>query len=58
MALYLDFEGANYIFVLKVLIWSFGGCWRFLPWVWHFDLDFALVSGQWFTNDLNSGYLS
>ena len=31
--------------VLEVLIWGFGGCWRFLTWVWHLDLD--LDFGQW-----------
>ena len=38
-ALYLDFEGAKNIHVLQVLIWGFGGCWRFLTgilesWSW------------------------
>ena len=33
VALYLDLEGAKNIHVLKVLIWGFGGCWRFLTWV-------------------------
>ena len=28
--LYHDFEGANNIHVLEVLIWGFEGCWRFL----------------------------
>ena len=39
------FEVANNIHVLKVLIWGFGGCWRFLTGVWHFDLDFDMVTG-------------
>ena len=30
LALYLDFEGAKNIHVLKVLILGFGGHWRFL----------------------------
>ena len=30
LALYLDFEGAKNIYVLEVLIWGFGGHWRFL----------------------------
>merc|ERR1712082_419126 len=37
LALYLDFEGAKNIHVLYVLIWGFGGRWRFLMGVWHFD---------------------
>ena len=37
--LYLDFEGAKNIHVLKVLIWGCGGCWRFLTGVWHLDYD-------------------
>ena len=41
LALYLDFEGAKNIHVLKVLIWGFGWCWRFLTWFLHLghDLD-------------------
>ena len=38
-ALYLEFEGAKNIYVLEVLIWGFGGRWRFLTGVWHLDLD-------------------
>ena len=30
LTLYLDFEGAKNIQVLKVLIWGFRGCWRVL----------------------------
>ena len=30
LALYIDFEAAKNIHVLEVLIWGFGGCWRFL----------------------------
>jgi len=44
-ALYLDFKGAKYIHVLKVLIWGFEGCWRFLTWVWHLNLDLDMVTG-------------
>ena len=45
LALYLDFEGAKSIHVLGVLIWGFGGYWRFLNQVCHLDLDFDMVSG-------------
>ena len=38
LALYLNFQSAKNIPVLKVLIWGFGGCWRFLSGVWHLDL--------------------
>ena len=44
-ALYLDFEGAKHIHVLKVLIWGFRGCWRFLTGDWHLDLDLDMVTG-------------
>ena len=47
MALYLDYECAWIIHVLKVLILGFGGCWRFLTEVWHLDLDLNMVSGFW-----------
>ena len=45
LALYLDFEGAKNIHVLYVLIWGFGGCWRFLTGIWHLDLDLDMVTG-------------
>ena len=45
MALSLVFEGAKNIHVLKVLIWGFGECWRFLTGVWHLDLDLDMVIG-------------
>ena len=45
LALYLDFEGAKKINVLKVLIWGIGGHWRFLTRVWHLDLNFDMVTG-------------
>ena len=37
-ALYIDFQGAKNIHVLKALILGFGQCWRFLSGVWHLDL--------------------
>ena len=40
MALFLDFEDAKNNHVLKVLIWGFGGHWRYLTKVHHLDLDF------------------
>ena len=43
MALYLDFEGAKNIHVLNVLIWGFGGGWRFLTGIWHLDLGLDMV---------------
>ena len=45
LALYLDFEGSKNIHVLYVLIWAFGGCWKFLTRVWHLDLDWDMVPG-------------
>ena len=41
----LNFEGAKNIHVHLVLIWGFGGRWRFLIGVWHLDLDLDMVSG-------------
>ena len=58
VALYRDFEGAKKIHVLKVLIWGFGGRWRFLTWVWHLDLDLDMVTGLWYRHDPNFGSLS
>ena len=43
LALYLDFEGAKNIHVLQVLIWGFGGCWRFLTGVYHLEIDLDMV---------------
>ena len=57
-ALYLDFEGAKNIHVLYVLIWGFGGCWRFLTGVWNLHLDLDMVTGLWYTHDSNFGSLS
>ena len=45
LALYLDFEGAKNIHVLLVLIWGFGGCWRFLTGVRNSDLYLDMVTG-------------
>merc|ERR1712081_96823 len=45
LALYLDFEGAKDIHVLYVLLWGFGGRWRFLTGVWHPDNDLFMVIG-------------
>ena len=45
LALFLDFEGAKNIHVLKVLIWGFGGHLRILTGVHH--LDFDLESPDW-----------
>ena len=39
--------------VLKVLIWGFGGCCRFLTGICHFDLDFDMVAGLWYNHDPN-----
>ena len=44
LALYLDFESAKKLNVLQVLIFGFGGPWRFLIGVWHLDLDFGMVT--------------
>ena len=58
LALYLDFEGAKNINVLKVLIWGFVGLWRFPTGVLHSDIDFGMVTGFLFTHILNFGSLS
>ena len=44
--LYLDLEGAKNICSLNVLIWSFGGGWRFLTGGWHLILDLDMVTGH------------
>ena len=44
--------------VLQVLIWGFGGCWRFLTWFWHIDFELDIVTGLWCTEVTNCGYLS
>ena len=48
-----NYEGSKNIHVLKVLIWSFGGSWRYLTEVLPFDLDLYIVSGLWYTHDPN-----
>ena len=58
LALYLDIEGAKNIHVLQVIIWGFGGCWRFLTGVWHLDLDLDRATRLWYTHDPNFGSLS
>ena len=58
LALCLDFEGAKDISVLNVLIWGFGGGWRFLTGVWHLDLDLDMVTGRYYTYILNFDSLS
>ena len=45
LALYLDYEGAKNIHVLKVLILGFGGHWRLLTGVLHPDIDWDMVNG-------------
>ena len=56
--LYLNFEGAKNNHVIQVLIWVFGGCWRFLTGGWDHDLDFDMVTGVSNTNDQNFGFLT
>ena len=46
------------ILVLLVMILCFGGRWRFLFGVWHFDLDFYIVTCLWYTYDPIFGSLS
>ena len=58
LALYLYFEGAKNIYVLQVLIWDFGGCWRLLTGVWHLDLDLNMFTDLWYPNIPNFGSLS
>ena len=58
LALYLDFEGAKKVHVLKVMIWGFGRLRRFLTGVLHSDIDFDMVPGFSFTHILNFGSLS
>ena len=50
LCLYLDFEGAKVIHVLKVLTWGFEGRWMFLTEVWNLDLDFDIVTGLPYTH--------
>ena len=58
LACYLDFECAKNIHVLYVLLWGFGGRWKFLVGVWHLDLDLNMVTGLWHTQDPKIGSLS
>ena len=44
LAFYLDFEGAKNIHVLQVVLWGFGGCWRFMTGVLHPHIDLDMVS--------------
>ena len=52
-SLSLDFEGANNIQLLQVLIWGIGRHCRFLTGVWHLDLDLDMVPGLYYTHDPN-----
>ena len=55
----ITFHMDQFIWLLtKLLIWSFGGRWRFLPGGWHLDLDLDMVTGLWYTHDPNFGSLS
>ena len=55
LALYLDFEEANNINILWVLICDFGEHWKSLPGVWDVDLDLDMVTCLWYTNIPNFG---
>ena len=57
-ALYLDFEGAKDILVLKVLILGFRGHWRVLTKVWYINLGLNMDIGLWYTHVPNFGILS
>ena len=43
--------------VLSVLIWGFGGYWKFLTGVLHLALDLDMVTGLWFAHVPNFGSL-
>ena len=58
LALYLNYEGAKNIHILKVLIWGFGGRWSFLTLAQHLDPDLDMVTCLWYTYVLNVGSLS
>ena len=58
LALYIDFEGAKIIHVLKVPIWGFEGRWRFLTGVWYLDLDLDIDNGLWYSHVPHFGSLS
>ena len=56
--LYLAFEGAKKIIFLQVLIWGFGGRWRFPTGILHPDINLDMVTGIWFTHFPMFGSLS
>ena len=56
--LYLDFESAKNIHVLKVPIFGFVGHWRFLSGIWHLDFDLDMVTGFCYTYDPKFSSLS
>ena len=58
LALYLDFEEAKTIYVLKVLIRGYGGSWRLLPVNWYLNFDLYSVTGVWYIYVWNFGSLS
>ena len=58
LALFLDFEGSKNIHVLQVIIWGFGGRWRYLTGEKHLDLDLDTVTFFLYTLDPNFGSLS
>ena len=58
LAFYLDFEGEKNIHVLQVLIWGFGGCWRFLTGVWPLVVEMHMVTCIRYNHDPNFGSLS
>ena len=41
-----------------ILIWHFGGCWRFLTGIWHLDLDLVMITGLLYIHDPNFDSLS
>ena len=46
LGLYIDFEGAKNIYVLKVLKLVFGGWLRFLTGVLHLDINLNRIPGH------------
>ena len=54
----LRFQGAKPICAPKVLIWGFGGYWRFLTGVLHLDIDLDMITGLWYTHIPIFGSLS
>ena len=51
------FGGAKNLHILLVLIWVFGGGWRFMIGGWHLDLDLDMVACLWYTHVQNFGSL-